>query len=45
VNNPLQPIQDAKAAIERRQKQREAFQMEFRSTAAAEVIAAPKASR
>jgi hypothetical protein len=39
MSSPLQPIQDAKAAIEMRQKQRESVQLEFRAALAAETIA------
>jgi hypothetical protein len=39
MNNPLQPIQDAKAEIEIRQKRRQNIQLDFRGAAAAETIA------
>jgi hypothetical protein len=39
MNNPLQPIHDAKIAIEARQKQRQTLQIEHRATVAAEVVA------
>jgi hypothetical protein len=39
MNNPLQPIQDARAEIEIRQKRRQNVQLDFRGAAAAETIA------
>ena len=37
--DPMQPIYDAKEAIEARNKQRQSMQLDFRGAAAAEVIA------
>jgi hypothetical protein len=37
--DPMQPIYDAKEAIDTRNKQRQHLQMDFRGAAAAEVIA------
>lgn len=39
MTDPLKPIHDAKVAIERRQKQREAYQLEHRGAIAGEIIA------
>jgi hypothetical protein len=39
MSNPLQPIHDAKVAIESRQKQRQTLQVDFRAFSAAETIA------
>ena len=39
MNSPLQPIHDAKIAIEARQKQRQTLHIEHRAAVAAEVVA------